>query len=260
MKIRTKLLAGTAIALKIAITAGLLVTSSQAGAQSLKKDQKAEINQMIETYINENPQVILDALENYRVQQMEEAEAKANEKAGELMAAIRNNPDQFPVVGNDDGNIIVAEFFDYNCGYCKKAFEGVQEVLDNEDDVKVALIELPILGPSSLLASQWSLAVLKQDKDKYWDFHRELMTFQGQKTEATLTEMAERVGLDVEQLKQDAQSEDVQNEIAANRQFAEDMGVSGTPGFVIESEVIRGYVPYDQMKDIIEAERQKKEG
>ena len=164
------------------------------------------------------------------------------------------------VVGNEDGNIIVAEFFDYNCGYCKKAFDGVQEVLDNEDDVKVALIELPILGPSSLLASQWSLAVLKQDEDKYWDFHRELMTFQGQKTEATLTEMAERVGLDVEQLKQDAQSEDVQNEIAANRQFAEDMGVSGTPGFVIESEVIRGYVPYDQMKDIIEAERQKKEG
>lgn len=234
-----------------------IIGTTSAAKADLNDAEKAEVNKMIENYINENPQVVLDALENYRVTQIQEVEREANAKAASLISDIRQKTKNYPSVGDAKGTIIVTEFFDYNCGYCHKAFESVQEVVEKEKDVKVVFVEMPILGPSSLLASQWSLASEKQGK--YFEFHREVMNHKGQKTPEELTKIAEKVGLDVDKLKKDAQSEDVQKKIQQNIQLAETLGITGTPGFIVETEVIRGYLPYDQMKDIISAERQKKE-
>ncbi|MGE4313392.1 MAG: DsbA family protein [Pseudobdellovibrionaceae bacterium] len=234
----------------------LLPFAHTAQAAEFNEAQTKEINAAIEAYIKENPQIILDSLDAYRTKQMEEQQKAADAKAKELLDILKENPDRFPIAGNKKGDIVIAEFFDYNCGYCKKAFEGVQEAIADDKNVKFVFIDLPILGPSSTLASEYALAAAKQNK--YWEFHQELMKFQGQKDEKNLTEMAEKVGIDVEKMKKDAAGDEVQKEIADNRKLAEDLNISGTPGFVIETQVIRGYVPYDQMKGIISGERQKK--
>ncbi len=234
----------------------LIGTSSVAKAD-LNDAEKAEINKMIESYISNNPKVVLDTLENYRLEQINKVEQEAGEKAAALISDIRQKTKAYPFAGNAKGDIIVTEFFDYNCGYCHKAFESIQGIVENDKDVKVVFVEMPILGPTSLLASQWSLAAEKQGK--YFEFHTGVMNHKGQKTAEELTKIAEKVGLDVEKLKKDAASESVQQKIQENIQLAETLGITGTPGFIVETEVIRGYLPYDQMKSVISAERQKKE-
>lgn len=223
----------------------------------LNDTEKTEINKMIEAYINENPQVILDSLENYRQEQIDQVEKEASEKAAALISDIRQKTKSYPTVGDKNADLVVVEFFDYNCGYCKKAFESVQGVVENEKDTKVVFVEMPILGPTSLLASQWSLAADKQGK--YFEFHQALMNHRGEKTEEELAKLAEKAGLDVAKLKKDATSQEIQDEIQTNLKLADTLGITGTPGFIVETEIIRGYLPYEQMKSIINAERQKKE-
>lgn len=243
-----------------ALTCAALMTSgfaiSQASAESFDDAQKQEINTLVQNYIEENPKVILDALENYRLEQIRQVEEEAGAKAAALIEDVRENPNKFPTIGAKNGEVIVVEFFDYNCGYCKKAFETIQEALDKNKDVTFALIEMPILGPTSKIASQYSLAAEKQGK--YLEFHTAVMNHKGQKDAAAMKEIGKKVGLDIARLEKDAKSDAVQEAIDANMKIAEELGITGTPGIIIESEIIRGYIPYEQMNSVIQAEKKKK--
>lgn len=219
-----------------------------AKAQEFTDAQKAEIQKMFDEYLSQNGEAIINSVNTFQAKQMEEQQAAANEKAKSFMADIKKS-DNNAIAGNPDGDVTVVEFFDYNCGYCRKALMEVEKLLEADKNVKVVFIDMPILGPQSMEASKWSLAATKQNK--YFEYHRAIMNHSGPKDESSLMKLATEVGLDVDQLKVDKDSAEIDSIIQKNLDQAASIGIQGTPGFIIESEVARGYITADQMQEII---------
>lgn len=247
------------IFLLIAFFAFSATASGTARAEGFSDTQKKEIESLIQSYIMENPQVVLDSVEKHQMRQQEEAMAEQAAQAKDFAASLSGET-LFPVAGNPDGDITVVEFFDYNCGYCKKAFADINTLIESDKNVRVLFVEMPILGPSSTEASKWALAAHKQGK--YFEFHSALMNHQGTKNESSLEDLAAKIGLDVDKLKKDKDDPALTSATEDNIQKAQDLGISGTPGFIVGEEIVRGYVPYTQMESLLQEQRkaaQKKE-
>lgn len=241
------------------LTLSLIVLSlatSNVAAQSLSDEQQKAVKQAIENYIQNNPDIIIQSLEQHQQDKMAE---RARQEADNLEKNIAYlSPENHPNAGANQGDVTVVEFFDYNCGYCKRAFQDIQILLESDENVQVVFVEMPILGPSSILAAKWSLAAAKQDK--YFDYHAALMKFSGEKNEQSLSAVAESAGLDVAQLKQDAESPDIMEKIQKNIEIARKVGISGTPGFVVNEEIFKGYLGYDGLKGVIDEARAQEQG
>ena len=227
----------------VAVTA--LITSGAASAQdeSFNASQKEEIESVIQNYLMENPEIIADAMNELRAKQEREMQDQAKAKLEEYKDFFQTA--EVPVAGNPEGDVTVVEFFDYNCGYCKKALPDVQALLEQDENVRVVLMDMPILGPSSLTASKFALAAKKQDK--YFEYHTALMEFQGSKDEAALKKLATDIGLDAEKLAEDAQDPAIADMINENISIAQEIGIRGTPGFIVGDELYRGYIGEDAL-------------
>ena len=132
----------------------------------------------------------------------------------------------------------VIEFFDYNCGYCKKAFPEVAQLVEKDKQVKVIFKEFPILSKGSEEAARVALAAKMQGK--YWEFHRAMLEAQGQANEAGALRVAEKLGLDMARLKKDMASAEVKKEIDDTRKLATKLGIQGTPHFLVGDRIIPG--------------------
>ena len=199
--------------------------------------QRKEIEAIIKDILVNNPEVLLEA-QNALEAKMDKIQADRmavaiKEHAGELF-----RPAASPVVGNLKGDVPVIEFFDYNCGYCKKAFLDLAKLIDKDKKVRVILKELPILAKGSEEASRVALAAKMQGK--YWEFHRAMLESQGQANEASALRVAEKLGLDMARLKKDMASAEVKKEIDDTRQLATKMGIQGTPHFIVGDRIIPG--------------------
>jgi len=222
-----------------------LAMTSGAMAQELSPAQKTEIEAMLRDYILNNGDVIIESVNKFQARKQEEADAQAQERAKTLMEDIKKDTN-LAFAGNPKGDVVVVEFFDFHCGYCKKAFEEIQTLLKEDPNVKVVLYDMPILGPDSYLASKWALAARNQGK--YFDYHAALMGHQGQYTEDVLADLAKKIGLDVEKLKKDAADPAIDEELNKHLKTAQELGIQGTPGFLVGDQIFRGYIPYDQLK------------
>ncbi len=216
--------------------------------------QKTEMEGLMRKFIMENPQVLMDSVNKYREDQGKKEEASASDALKSIGNDLFKN-DNLPQVGNKSGDITVVEFFDYNCGYCKKGFESVQEGLNNDKNIRFVFVDYPILSESSHLASQYALAAQKQGK--YFEYHKALMTFQGPKTEETIMKLSKDAGIDTDRLKKDAQLPEIAAQLTKNQEMAQKLAISGTPAFIVGGQIIRGYVPYEALKTIIADERKK---
>jgi protein-disulfide isomerase len=200
-------------------------------------EQRKAIEGIIKDYLIANPEVMLEiqtALES----RMEELQAKRLQAAIAAQAQqIYRSPDA-PVAGNPKGDITVVEFFDYNCGYCKRAFGDIAKLIEKDKSVKLVLKELPILSKGSEEGTRVALASKAQGK--YWEVHRALLNLRGQITEQTALAAAEKAGLDMTKLKADMKSESVTQEIARVRELAQAMGIQGTPHFLVADRAIAG--------------------
>ena len=157
-----------------------------------------------------------------------------------------------PAIG--EGETLVAEFFDYSCGYCKRMFPAVVKAME-ASKVRVVVKEFPILGPNSVLAAEYALAADRQGK--YAEFHGKLMTAPGRLSPEFLDATATEVGLNLEQLKADAKGPEVQAIIARNRQLARALQITGTPAFFVGETPLRGAVGEEQFMQLVEAEKAK---
>jgi len=221
---------------------------------SMAKDFSAsDINAMIKTYIQENPEVILDSVEAYGKGQ-QKAEMKDRQKAVEENIGWLEDNDMLPVAGNPDGDVTVVEFFDYNCGYCKKAMKDVTELMGEDKNVKIVFVEMPILGRTSELAAKWAMAAKEQDA--YLEYHIALMNNRGPITETSLVKIAEKVGLDVDKMRADAESDEIQKMVNMKTQKASSMGISGTPAFIIDGQLYGGYIGLDSMRKAVAKARE----
>ena len=148
-------------------------------------------------------------------------------------------------LGNKNGKDIIIEFFDYNCGYCKRSFPEIMELVSENKNIKVILKELPVLGESSILASKASIASQKQNK--YFEFHQELINFSGSISLSDIKKISKELGINFEQLQKDMNSDDTILLINESYRLADLIGVRGTPAFIINNDLIPGAIGKNEM-------------
>ena len=213
----------------------------------LDKVDRAAMHQMIRQFIMDNPEVLRDAL----------MELAAQEKQAAITAGLAKlrRDDGDPVMGNVNGSLVIYEFSDYNCGYCKRMFPTIQKLLTNNDDIRLVVKEFPILGQSSLIAARAGVAAQKQGK--FPAFHRELMDYRGKVSEAAIMTAARTAQLDLNQLRQDMDSPATNAIIDRTRAVAAALDLNGTPALVVGETIIPGAVSSNKLQNVINRERAK---
>jgi protein-disulfide isomerase len=212
-----------------------------------------EFEQRVREYLLKNPEVIMEALqvleERQRAAEAETFKRTIAERSDEIL----NDP-AAPVGGNPQGDVTLVEFFDYNCPYCRRVAPTVVELEEADPDLRLVYKEFPILGPGSEFAARAALAARNQGK--YVPFHNALMRATDQVTEQTVIEIAREVGLDIERLDQDMRDPAIEEAIARNLKLANDLGITGTPSFVIGQEIVPGAADLGTLQDLIARARQ----
>ncbi|MBL27158.1 MAG: hypothetical protein CMM50_06365 [Rhodospirillaceae bacterium] len=226
---------------------GLLAFAPRiAAAEDLSKDQ---IEEMIHLYILDHPEVILDSVRAYS----EKQEAAAKGKVKERLVALRDQLHTGPSAGNPDADVTMVEFFDYRCGYCKKSLPTVVEMLEKDPNLRIVFKDYPILSPESKAAAKAAIAADKQGK--YFEMHNALMASRGSFTDEQIMEIAAEVGLDTDKLAADMNSPETEAILAENMALAGELGINGTPTFIVHDTLVPGAMDIETMKHVIEEAR-----
>jgi protein-disulfide isomerase len=237
-------------------SAMFLVMPAHAGAKSasMSQEQKTAYQAVIREYLLDNPEIIREAISVLRKREAEAAAQQVKEAVQSLSGELLGAP-LSPVIGNPKGDVTIVEFFDFRCGYCKRVKAVVNEVVKTDPQVRVVFKQLPVLGPESMYAAKAALAAQKQGK--YEVFHDALME-ESQLDEATVNAVAQKLGLDFEQIKRDMAGADVLHEIDANIKMSATLGINGTPGFVVGNSVAPGALDLDGLRHFVSTARMKK--
>ncbi|MDE2029689.1 MAG: thioredoxin domain-containing protein [Alphaproteobacteria bacterium] len=227
---------------------------------SFSPAQRAEIEGIIKHYLTvSNPEVIAEGLQNLQQHSQEAETAKTKDAIAKAKDRLYNDPSS-PVGGNPKGNVTVVEFFDYQCPYCKASHEAVDELLKKDKNVRYIYKEFPILGVSSMFASEAALASVKQHK--YIEFHNALMKARFSHSanppadKAEVFKAAKEAGLNIAKLKKDMKSKEVSDIIDADIKLGQDIGVRGTPMFIIGDNIYPGAMQYDQLSQAVAEARE----
>jgi len=242
----------TAIALALALAA-----AAPAGAQDFSATQRGEIEKIIKDYLIKHPEVLQEAMAELEKKQALAETEKARSAIKNHSEAIFNSPRQV-VLGNPQGDVTFVEFFDYNCGYCKRALNDMVELMGKDPKLKVVLKEFPVLGPNSVEAAQVAVAVRMQDKTgkKYFEFHQKLLSGRGQVDKAKALATAKEIGLDMARIEKDLKSDEIAKTLEESMKLAEALGLNGTPSYVIGNDVVIGAVGLAALSQKIQAARQ----
>ena len=234
------------------LAATMLLAPAAASAQSFSDDQKQAIEGIIKDYLLKHPEVLQEAMSALEKKQQEADAEKARTTIKDNNATLFNSPHQV-VLGNPQGNITMVEFFDYNCGYCKRALPDMLSLLKTDSNIKFVLKEFPVLGEGSVEAAHVAVAVRMQDPTgkKYLDFHQKLLNSKGQADKARAMAAAKEAGLDTARIEKDLASPEVRATIEENFKLAEAMGMNGTPSYVIGKQVVIGAVGLDNLREKI---------
>ncbi len=217
--------------------------ASPASAQTFSDGQRGEIESIIKKYLLEHPEVLEEMAAELSKRQTVADAAKHGAAVASNSDLIFKSP-RGVTVGNKDGDVTFVEFFDYNCGYCKRAMMDMMQLIKNDPNLRVVLKEFPVLGPTSLEAAQVAVAVRMQDPTgkKYLEFHQKLLGGRGQADKARAIAAAKEVGLDAARIEKDIASPEVRATLEENFKLAESMGMNGTPSYVIGKQVVIGAI------------------
>lgn len=233
----------------LVLGAGLLIlAAAPVVAADFSDEQKAEIGAVVKNYLLQNPEVLRDAMVELDKRDKAAEAAKREKIVSDQSGTLLNSP-YGEVVGNPNGKVTLVEFFDYNCGYCKRALDDMTKLMKTDGDLRVVLKDFPVLGPGSVEAAQVAGAVRAQlHGDKFWAFHTKLLSTRGPVAKAQALAAAKEAGVDMDQLAKDMGKPEIKAGIEQNMQLAESLSLTGTPSFVIGPEVVVGAVGYDEMK------------
>jgi protein-disulfide isomerase len=205
----------------------------------------------VRAYLLENPEVIMEAVAILQARDAENAAQTAQDALVANAALLYENPDDL-VLGNPDGDITMVEFVDYRCGYCKKAHPEVKKLLTADGNIKLIVKEFPILGEASTLAARFAIATKIVAGDaSYARLNDALMTANSSITEGSLRRTVR--GMDIDADAVFAMMDDVKVDaiIAQNHTVGRNLGINGTPAFIIQDQIVGGYMPYDNMVELI---------
>ena len=227
-----------------------------AGAQSISSGQRGEIEAIIKEYLIKNPEVLQEAL-------MELEKRQAVSEAQKHKAAVQDNAEalfkskRHVVLGNPQGDVTMVEFFDYNCGYCKRALADMMELMKSDAKLRVVLKEFPVLGENSVEAARVSVAARMQDPTgkKFLDFHHKLLSNRGQIGRAQALAAAKDAGFDVARMERDMAGPEPKATIEESFKLADALGLGGTPSYVIGQDVVVGAVGAAALREKINTAR-----
>lgn len=225
------------------------------GLGEMSEAERAAFQAEVKAYLLENPEVLIEAMDVLQSRQ----DAAAADRDLQMLAANKDkifNDGVSWVGGNLDGDITVVEFVDYRCGYCRKAHDEVAELVKSDGNIRFVLKEFPILGEESIISSKFAIAVLQlHGNEPYKKAHDALIALRGSPDAETLARLAADLGLDPAPILARMEAPEVAAVIEANHALGSTMEVSGTPTFVIDQTMVRGYVPLEGMRQIVAGQR-----
>ena len=211
------------------------------------KINKNEINSIIKNFIQNNPEVIENALNKIKT-------SRKSEKLKKNLVYLSKIPN--PKLSRKNSDVTIYEFFDYNCGYCKLVMQSLFNVYKNDKKVDIVFVEFPILSKSSLTAALTALA--SKNQSKYFELHSSLMKHKGKIDENVILSFAEELNIDIEKLKKQIADKTLMDIINKNRQIANELNIQGTPAFIIGNKIYPGAMSEDEIIEALKIERRNK--
>ena len=243
---------GAGLLALLILATGMLQPGSAARAADFTDAQKAAIGPLVRDYLLQNPEVLQEAMAELDRRQKAAETTRRQEVIGQNSAEIFDAPTG-AVIGNPQGKVTLVEFFDYNCGYCKRALDDIAKLMKTEPELRLVLKDFPVLGPGSVEAAQVAAAVRNQLKgESFWQFHQKLLSSHGAVGKAQALAAARDSGVDMDRLAKDQANASVRSGIEDTMKLADALNLTGTPSFVVGQEVVVGAVGYDELKDRID--------
>lgn len=245
----------------ILLASGMLLTAAPVSAQEdepLTPRQADAVRKVVRDYLMEHPEVLGEALEALREKMRVQAEVEARKMIEARKDELTKSADD-PVAGNAKGDVVLVEFFDYNCGFCKQTFDAMMEAVKADGKVKVVFKEYPILSPESVAAAR--VALVAKAHGKYDEVHRAFMKFRGRLDEKAALKMAGEAGLNVEQVKKEMASSEIDRQLKKVADLARALDIGGTPTFIVGDRLVSSALDQPTFRQLIElARRPAKQG
>lgn len=260
-KTRERLL-GTLVALPLALMAAAPLAMAQSAlpkadmeaveASPLEGLSREELHLEIRAYLLENPEVLVEAMQVLEQRRMAEQEAASEQMVSTYADEIFEDGFSY-VGGNPEGSVTVVEFQDYRCGYCKRAHADVQELVSSDGDIRLIVKELPILGADSTLASRFAIATdISQGPEAYKRISDALMEYSGPINDLALEKLAGAADVSFGETMGAMEDAQIEARIQQTMELAQKLQVNGTPTFVIGDEIVRGYIPLGEMREVVD--------
>lgn len=244
--------------LKAAATVTLIAAATLPAGNALAFDdtQKEEIGKIVREYLLENPELLID-MQTVLEERQIAAEAEARQQVlSQASDRIFNNPAD-PVLGNPDGDVTIVEFFDYNCGFCRRAHADMVTLLESDENVRFVVKEFPILGPDSQGAHTVSMAFQKLMPEQYGAYMDALITMESRATEASAFELAMTYGVEEAALRFEMENPAILASVQETYELANMLGITGTPSYVIGDEVLAGAIGSATLAEKVTSQRER---
>lgn len=215
---------------------------------------RKQVETIIREYLLANPELLLEVQKALEEKQKEAQRVAQLEVIKQARDEIFNSPHD-GIVGNPDGKVTIVEFYDYNCGYCKRAQQDMLDLVAADPDLRFVLKEFPILGPDSQKAHVVAQAFMKLMPEKYADFHNQLMAAPGRAGEASAIKLALSMGADEAKLREAMNDPAIQETFARTYELAQRLEITGTPSYVVGNEVVFGALGREVLAEKIELAR-----
>lgn len=216
--------------------------------------QRQEVEQIVRDYLLKNPEIMVEVQAALETKQKEAQRLASLATIQSSKAEIYNSAGD-GVVGNPNGKTTIVEFYDYNCGYCKRAITDMQTMISSDPDLRFVLKELPILGPDSQKAHVVAQAFKHLMPEKYGEFHTRLLGGESRATEETAILVATSLGVDEAKLREEMKSPEIQKLFQATYELAEKLSITGTPSYVVGDEVVFGALGAQVLTEKVAAAR-----
>ena len=218
--------------------------------------EEKKIVDIVHNYLTKNPEILVEMTTELDKRQQAEQAAQQQKVISDNAEAIFRSPLAY-TAGNPNGDVNVVEFFDYNCGFCRRALPDLVKLMDSDDKVRVVFKELPIFGEESEGAAKAALAAGKQGK--YFEMHQKLFSEPGKADKDMALKIAQELGLDVPQLEKDMEDASIQQALDETKALAQKLALQGTPLYLIGDRIVPGAPDdlYDQLVAKVAEVREK---
>jgi protein-disulfide isomerase len=232
----------------LAAAAAMFFGAGLAYAGTFSDSQTGEIGSIVKAYILKHPEVIQQAIEELSDREKVAEATARNKSLSDLKGVLYSSPNE-AIVGNPEGKITLVEFFDYNCGYCKKMLPDIARLMKANPDLRIILRDFPVLSDASVDAAAVAAGVRDQFKgEKFWDYHQRLLGMHGLVGKEQAEALAQDMGANMSKLAQDTHAPQTKAGIEESFKFGRLLQIQGTPSYIVGDDIVDGAVGYDELQ------------